>query len=70
MIHAAFLSTACYVSICSCTTENNRQSDKKETLTNNEDKKYNSMKHLNGQKFLFTKTCIESDVSLKILSQE
>ena len=49
----------------SCTTENNRQSDKKETLSNNEDKKYNSMKNLNGQNFLFTKTCIESDVSLK-----
>ena len=67
MIHAAFLSTACYVH---ARLKKNRQSDKKETLTNNEDKKYNSMKHLNGQKFLFTKTCIESDVSLKILSHE
>ena len=45
---------------CSRTTENNNwQSDKKEVLTNNQGKKYNSMKHLKGQQFLFTKTCIE-----------
>ena len=58
---------------CSQTTENNNwQSDKKEILTNSQDqdKKYNSMKHLKGQQFLFTKTCIESEVSLKILSHE
>ena len=39
-----------------------RQSDKKEILTNNQDKKYNSMKNLKGKPFLFTKTCIESEV--------
>ena len=40
-----------------------RQSDKKEILTNNQDKKYNSMKNLKGKPFLFTRTCIESEVS-------
>ena len=35
---------------------------KKEILTNNQDKKDNSMKHLKGQQFLFTKTCMESEV--------
>ena len=59
---------------CSRTTENNnKQSDKKEIdiLTNNQDKKCNSTKHLKGlQFFLFTKTCIESEVSLNILSHE
>ena len=49
---------------------NNSQSDKQEILTNIQGKKYNSMKHLKGQQFLFTKTCIESEVSLKILSQK
>ena len=49
---------------------NNSQSDKQEILTNIQGKKYNSMKHLKWQQFLFTKTCIESEVSLKILSQE
>ena len=44
--------------------------DKKEILTNNQDKKYNPKKHLKGQQFLFTKTCIEIEVSLKILSHE
>ena len=39
-----------------------RQSDKKEILTNNQDKKYNSMKNLKGKQFLFTKTWIESEV--------
>ena len=28
------------------------------------------MKHLKGQQFLFTKTCIKSEESLKILSYE
>ena len=50
---------------CSQTTENNNwQADtKKEILTNNQDKdeKYNSMKRLKGQQFLFSKTCIESE---------
>ena len=50
---------------CSQTTENNNwQADtKKEILTNNqdEDEKYNSMKRLKGQQFLFSKTCIESE---------
>ena len=50
---------------CSQTTENNNwQGDtKKEILTDNqdEDKKYNSMKSLKGQQFLFSKTCIESE---------
>ena len=58
---------------CSCTTENNRPSDKhdkKEIFTNNQDKKYNSMKHLKGQQFLFKKTCVKSEVSPKILSHE
>ena len=58
---------------CSCTTENNRPSDKhdkKEIFTNNQDKKYNSMKQLKGQQFLFTKTCVKSEVSPKILSHE
>ena len=54
---------------CSCVTENNnRQSDKdakKEIFTNNQDKKYNSMKHLKGQQFLFTKTCIESELKIR-----
>ena len=59
MIHAAFLSTACYVHVRLTTTG---KAIKKETLTNNEDKKYNSMKHLNGQRFLFTKTFIERRV--------
>ena len=51
-------------------TENNRQSDKKEILINNQDKKYNSMKHFKRQQLLFTKTRTESEVSLKILSHE
>ena len=54
----------------SCTTENNRQSNKKEILKNNQDKKYNSMKHLKGQQFLFRKTCKLVLVSLKVLSHE
>ena len=41
----------------SCSTEN-RQSNKKEILTNIQDKKYNSMKHLKGQQSVFTTTCI------------
>ena len=53
---------------CSCVTEDNSQQsykhDKKEILTNNQDKKYNSMKHLKGQQFLFTKTCIESEMKI------
>ena len=53
---------------CSCVTENNSQQsdkhDKKEILTNNQDKKYNSMKHIKGQQFLFTKTCIESEMKI------
>ena len=53
---------------CSCTMENNRHSDKREILTNNQNKKYNSMKHLQRQTFLFTKTGIENEVSLKIRS--
>ena len=48
----------------------NWQSDKKEILSNNQDKKYNSKKHWKGQQVLFPKTCIESEVSLKILSHE
>ena len=28
------------------------------------------MKHLKGQQFLFTKTCVKSEVSPKILSHE
>ena len=53
------------------TTENNNwHSDKIEILTNNQDKKCNSMKHLKGQQFLFTKTCIESEVCLTILNRE
>ena len=28
------------------------------------------MKHLKGEQFLFTETCIESEVFLKILSHE
>ena len=55
---------------CSCMTENNQQSDKKEILINNQDKKYNSMKIFKRQQLLFTKTRIESEVSLKILSHE
>ena len=59
---------------CPCTTENNNQQsdkyDKKNILTHNHDKKYNSMKHLKGEQFSFTKTCIESEVFLKILSHE
>ena len=57
---------------CSCTTENNQQSDKKEILINNQDKKYNSMKNVKRQQLLFTKTVfrIESELSLKILSHE
>ena len=55
---------------CSCMTENNQQSDKKEILINNQDKKYNSMKNFKRQQLLFTKTRIESEVSLKILSHE
>ena len=39
----------------------------KET-TNNQDKKYNSVKHLQRQQLLFTKTTIESQVFLKILT--
>ena len=39
----------------------------KET-TNNQDKKYNSVKHLQRQQLLFTKTSIESEVFLKILT--
>ena len=31
---------------CSCTTESKRKSNKKEIFTNNQQKKYNSMKHL------------------------
>ena len=53
---------------CSCVTANNSQQsdkhDKKEILTNNQDKKYNSMKHLKGQQFLFTKTFIESEMKI------
>ena len=50
---------------------NNRQSDKKEVLTNNQDmKKYNSMKHFKRPQLLFTKTSFGSKVSLKILSHE
>ena len=52
------------------TENNNRQSDKKEILTNNQDKKHNSTKHLKEQQFLFSKTCIESEELLKILSHE
>ena len=55
---------------CSCMTENNQQNDKKEILINNQDKKYNSMKIFKRQQLLFTKTRIESEVSLKILSHE
>ena len=33
-------------------------------------KEDNSTKHLKGQQFLFTKMCIDSEVSLKILSHE
>ena len=57
---------------CSFTTENNQQSDKKEILINNQDKKYNSMKNFKRQQLLFTKTIfrIESELSLKILSHE
>ena len=57
-----------YCMWCSCMTENNQQSDKKEVLINNQDKKYNSMKNFKRQQLLFTKTRIESEVSLKILS--
>ena len=50
---------------CSQMTENNnwQGNTKKEILTDNqdEDKKYNSMKRLKGQQFLFSKTCIESE---------
>ena len=49
---------------CICTTGNNQQSDKKEILTSNQDKKYNSMKHFNRQQLLFMKAIIESEVSL------
>ena len=58
----------------SWTTENNnKRRDKKDQidiLTNNHDKRYNSTKHLKDYNFLFTKTCIESEVSLNILSHE
>ena len=37
-------------------------------LTNNQDKKNNSMKQLQRQQFLDSKTSIEIEVSLKILS--
>ena len=43
---------------CSGTTENNRQSDKKEILMNNQDKNYDSMKHFETKQLLFTKTRI------------
>ena len=50
---------------CSQTTENNNWlgNTEKEIFTDNqdEDKKYNSMKRLKGQQFLFSKTCIESE---------
>ena len=46
------------------------ESDKKEISTNNQDKKYNSKKHLKGQQFLFTNMGTESEVSLKIPSHE
>ena len=36
---------------CSCMTENNQQSDKKEILINNQDKKYNSRKILKDNNF-------------------
>ena len=56
---------------CSQTTGNNNwQGDsKKEILTNNqdEDKKYNSMKRLKGQQFLFSKTCVESERQIVLL---
>ena len=45
-------------------------SDKPRDLENNQDKKFKSMTHFKGQQFLFTKTCVESEVSLKILSNE
>ena len=51
------------------TENNNRQTDKEEILTNNQDEKYNSMKQLKGR-FLFTKTFFESEVPLNILSHE
>ena len=52
------------------TENNNWHSDKIEILTNNQDKKCNSMKHLKGQQFLYTKTRIESEVCLTILNGE
>ena len=48
---------------CSCMTENNLQSDKKEILINNQDKKYNSVKHFKRQQLSFMKTRTESEVS-------
>ena len=57
-----------YCMWCSCTTENNQQSNKKEILINNQDNTYNSMKNFKRQQLLFVKTRIESEVSLKILS--
>ena len=49
---------------CSRTSEsNNWQSDKKEISTNNQDKKHNSKKHLEGQQFLFTNMGTENPES-------
>ena len=48
------------------TTENyNKQSDKEEIdiLTNNQDKKYNSTKHLKGLQFFIYEECWERSVS-------
>ena len=46
---------------------NNKVIRKRSWQTIKED---NSTKHLKGQQFLFTKICIESEVSMKILSHE
>ena len=45
-----------------------RQSAKKEILTNNQDKKYNSMKNLKGNNFYSRRRVLRVKCLLKILS--
>ena len=68
--HFCFNFTSKLLHAMFCMAENNQQSDKKEILINNQDKTYKSMKNFKRQQLLFTKTRIESEVSLKILSHE
>ena len=47
-----------------------RQSAKKEILTNNQEKKYNSMKNLKGNNFYSRRRVLRVKCLLKILSHE